>query len=324
MIKSFFATKQWVKWAYGIGALILLLILAQVYITVLFNDWYKEFYDILQQATTTDVSEFYASLKKFMYLALPYIWIITLTNWVTKMYALRWREAITFNYLPRWIGIINDIEGASQRIQQDTERFSRIVEGLGLSIVRAFMTLIAFIPILWGLSSSVDLPLIRDIPGSLMWIALLVSVGGTVISWFVGWWLPGLEYNNQVVEAAYRKKLVKAEDDHAVRGNSSLFVSLFAGVKFNYQKLYLHYGYFDLWAITFSQFMVIVPYLIMGHGLFTGLITLGVMIQVSNAFSQVRESFSLFISRWTTITELRSIWKRLHQFEAALEKRNEM
>lgn len=318
MIKSFFANKMWAKWAYGVGSCILLLILAQVYITVLFNEWYKEFYDILQQATTTDVSEFYGSLKKFMWLALPYIWIMTLTNWVTKMYALRWREAITFNYLPRWNGVVAEIEGASQRIQQDTERWSRIVEGLGLQIVRAFMTLVAFIPILWGLSSSVDLPIIKDIPGSLMWLALLVSIGGTVISWFVGWWLPGLEFNNQVVEAAYRKKLVHAEDHMTTRSNITLFRDLFAGVRFNYQKLYLHYGYFDLWAITFSQFMVIVPYLIMGHGMFTGLITLGLMIQVSNAFSHVRESFSLFISRWTTITELRSIWKRLHQFEKAL------
>ena len=61
--------------------------------------------------------------------------------------------------------------------------------------------------------------------------------------------------------------------------------------------------------------MVIVPYLIMGPGLFTGVITLGVLVQVSNAFSKVRESFSIFIANWTTITELRSIHKRLREFE---------
>ena len=59
--------------------------------------------------------------------------------------------------------------------------------------------------------------------------------------------------------------------------------------------------------------------MIMGGGLFTGAITLGILVQVSNAFSQVRESFSVFINNWTTITELRSIHKRLKEFEANID-----
>ncbi len=86
-------------------------------------------------------------------------------------------------------------------------------------------------------------------------------------------------------------------------------------LKYNYHRLFMHYGYFDIWVNSFEQLMIIVPYLIMGPGLFTGLITLGVLVQVSNAFSKVRESFSIFISNWTTITELRSIHKRLREFE---------
>ena len=70
---------------------------------------------------------------------------------------------------------------------------------------------------------------------------------------------------------------------------------------------------------TYDQFMFIAPYLIMGPGLFTGLITLGVMVQVSNAFSRVHGVFALLLHNWTTITELRSIWKRLSEFERNLE-----
>ena len=66
--------------------------------------------------------------------------------------------------------------------------------------------------------------------------------------------------------------------------------------------------------------MAIVPYLVMGPGLFTGMLTLGVMVQVSNAFSRVHGGFSLFLHNWTTITELRSIWRRLHEFEANLDR----
>ncbi len=41
----------------------------------------------------------------------------------------------------------------------------------------------------------------------------MLSIGGILISWFVGIKLPGLEYNNQKVEAAFRKELVYGEDD---------------------------------------------------------------------------------------------------------------
>ena len=97
---------------------------------------------------------------------------------------------------------------------------------------------------------------------------------------------------------------------------------MFTGIRFNYHRLYLHYGYFDGWSTTYDQFMIIAPYLIMGPGLFTGLITLGVMVQVSNAFSRVHGGFALLLHNWTTITELRSIWKRLSEFENNLSKYN--
>jgi peptide/bleomycin uptake transporter len=315
MFRSFFKSRRWFFWAYG-GALTLLLALyIQVELTVQINQWYGGFYNILQKATEHQVEEFWVEMVKFAKIAFPYVLIATLTSYFTRIYAFKWREAMTFSYVGKWQQVEEEVEGASQRIQEDIYRFARIVESLGLQVVRAIMTLIAFLPILWGLSSGVDIEFIRDIPGSLVWVALLVSIGGLVISWFVGIRLPGLEYNNQKVEAAFRKELVYAEDDKIHYGKTETIIELFIGLKFNYNRLFLHYGYFDVWVNFFEQLMVIVPYLIMGPGLFTGVITLGVLVQVSNAFSKVRESFSIFIANWTTITELRSIHKRLREFE---------
>ena len=99
------------------------------------------------------------------------------------------------------------VEGASQRIQEDAMNFAKIVESLGLQIVRAIMLLIAFLPILWGLSSNVVIPFFKDISGSLVWVSLVASLGGLIISWIVGIKLPGLEYNNQKVEAVFRKRI---------------------------------------------------------------------------------------------------------------------
>ena len=103
---------------------------------------------------------------------------------------------MTFAYMPYWKQIDAKVEGASQRIQEDCMNFAKIVESIGLQIVRALMLLIAFTPILWGLSSNVVLPWLKDINGSLVWISLATSLGGILISWFVGYKLPGLEYNN--------------------------------------------------------------------------------------------------------------------------------
>mgnify|MGYP000108231029 FL=1 len=136
----------------------------------------------------------------------------------------------------------------------------------------------------------------------------------------VGIKLPGLEYNNQKVEAKFRKELVYGEDDRDTYAKPETVFELFTGIKFNYHRLFLHYGYFDIWINIYDQFMVIVPYLVMAPGLFTGAITLGFVIQVSNAFARVHNSFSLFTQNWTTITELRSIYKRLDEFEKAIPK----
>lgn len=319
MFRAFYKSKKWALWAYGGGAVLLVSLFIQVQFTVMINEWYGSFYTMLQKATEHDVSELWLGIRQFLQIAVPYIVIATITAYFTRIYAFRWREAMTFAYVEKWQKVEEEIEGSSQRIQEDIYRFARIVESLGLQVVRAIMTLFAFLPILWGLSSGVEIPYIKDVPGSLVWLALAVSLGGLIISWFVGIKLPGLEYNNQRVEAAFRKELVYAEDDKVNFGQTPTIIGLFTSLKFNYHRLFLHYGYFDLWLNSFEQVLVIVPFIIMGPGLFTGLITLGVLIQVSNAFDKVRESFSIFISNWTTITELRSIFKRLKEFEVNIK-----
>jgi len=341
MIKSFFKEKKWRLWAWGGLLLLIISLWFQVQMTVAINTWYGKFYDLLQNAgdyvdkPQEGIQLFFSQLisldyilngfegdLSFVVIAFPYIFLAIFTGWFTRIYGLRWREAMTFNYIPKWQAVENEIEGASQRIQEDCNRFARIIESLGLQVIRAFMTLIAFIPILWTLSDKVDIPILRDIEGSLVWFTLIISLGGIVISWFVGIKLPGLEYKNQRVEAAFRKDLVLGEDDKKNYAQTETLLELFTGIRFNYHRLYLHYGYFDGWMTTYDQFMIIAPYLIMGPGLFTGAMTLGILIQTSSAFREVQGSFSLFMQNWTRITELRSIYRRLTEFEKAIGYKN--
>ena len=273
------------------------------------------------------IEVFYTLIWVFLCIALPYVLIATINVYFASIYALKWREAMTFEYLAFWKAKDDNIEGSSQRIQEDIYNFSKIVESLGLAFIRALMILFAFIPILWALSGVIAAPLfegidensifapLKHIDGLLVYVALFISLGGLFISWFVGIKLPGLEYNNQKAEAAFRKELVFAEDNRRDYAARETMIELFTGLKFNYKRLFLHYGYFNIWLILFEQVIVIVPLLIVAPSLFAGAIGLGVVMQMNNAFDQVRSSFSVFITNWTKITELRSIHKRLKEFE---------
>lgn len=329
MIKEFYCSKRWIPWAYG-GALVLFLSLyAQVYMSVLLNEWYGEFYNYFQPSLGGTIEGFWGAFDWFFKLVAVYIALAVWTGWFTRIYAFRWRKAMTFSYVPKWRNVKEEIEGASQRIQLDTERYAKIVESLGLQVARAIMTLIAFTPILWKLSEGVlikikdwQVPFLYNMDGNLVWAAILATGLGMIISWFVGWYLPGLEYKNQKVEAAYRKELVYGEDDKDQFAMPKSIARLFFGLEKNYHRLFLHYGYFDLWYNAYDQVMIILPYIVVGPSVVLAVVPLGVLIQVSNAFGKVHGSMSLFISNWTTITELRSIWKRLHEFEENVSKYN--
>jgi len=462
---------------------LLLSLYFQVSMSVEFNKWYGDFYNILQNVKSHTFDEFRQKLFVFTWIAIRYILLATFTSYATRRYALWWREAITFDYIPRWRNVREEIEGASQRIQEDAYRFAKIVESLGLQTTRAIMTLVAFLPILAVLSKGINLSFLHGAPighamwfsvlvsiasmflwrnfikkeflkkkellaqgqpvdlctpnrvmaiistcgflfifwqlakiinttsfpeeinlslnlapvgnliwfgallsiffiflwkfikkefssteplelslankfltilttcgfllifwytggiinadilsipnlllhipistATLVWLALYVSILGTWLSWLVGGKLPGLEYNNQKVEAAFRKELVYGEDDKTNYASMETVTELFTGIRFNYRRLFLHYGYFDLWLNLFGQVMTLLPFLIGGPALFAGTILLGTLIQIDNAFGKIQNSFAVFMDNWTTITELRSIKKRLREFEANLDK----
>lgn len=317
MFRSFFLSRRWALWAWG-GLLVLVaLVFITVHQTVRLNSWYGDFYDLLQKPEQAGgLEKFWDLLQTFAWIAFPFMLLRSFESYLASHYAFRWRQALTESYLPRWQNTRATVEGASQRIQEDCMRFARQTENLGLGLVRAVLTLVSFTPILWGLSKGMAIVWLQ-FEGSLFWVALVTALGGTVLSWFVGIRLPGLEYNNQKTEAALRKDLVYAEDDRS-RMHLPTVLELFMGVRLNNFRLFNHYAYFHLWSNFYSQLMVIFPFLLMGPSLFTGLITLGVITQVSNAFGKVNDSFSYLIERWTDITELRSIHKRLSEFEKSL------
>ena len=168
-----------------------------------------------------------------------------------------------------------------------------------------------------------ELPWIGAVDHSLVWLAIVSAAAGTVLLAIVGIKLPGLEFNNQKVEAAYRKELVFGED-HEDRAQPESVVELFANVRKNYFRLFKHYLYFDIAKWSYLQFSVIVPYIMMGPTIVAGIITLGVLQQILRAFDRVESSFQFLVNSWGIIVELISIYKRLKAFEDSIRHTHRM
>jgi peptide/bleomycin uptake transporter len=180
------------------------------------------------------------------------------------------------------------------------------------------LTLLAFLPVLLKLSSNVtELPLIGSIPYPLVFAAVIWSVAGTGLLALIGIRLPGIEFFNQRVEAAYRKELVLGEDNPA-RADPPTVGALFGDIRRNYFRLYLNFMYFNVGRIVYLQTDTIFPYILLAPTIIAGKITLGAMNQILNAFSQVRSSFQYLVNAWSTIVELLSIYQRLRAFEAKI------
>jgi peptide/bleomycin uptake transporter len=315
------APHPWAVWSILGSALILFTSYFQVQVSVTLNEWRSPFYNLLQKALTTPGSvtpeELYAGIWTFLSIATVAIVVIVLTRFFVSHYIFRWRTAMNDYYVENWPRL-RSIEGASQRVQEDTMRFATIMEGLGVSLMSSVLTLIAFLPVLLKLSSYItELPLVGAIPYPLVVAAVLWSAFGTGLLALAGIRLPGIEFFNQRVESAYRKELVLGEDDPTHADPPTLGM-LFVNIRRNYFRFYLNYMYFNVGRYVYLQTDNIFPYILIVPTIVAGKLTLGVMQQILGAFSEVRSSFQYLVNSWSTIVDLISVQKRLRAFEAAI------
>lgn len=313
---------RWQYWSILGSAFILFSTYYSVQVSVAINNWRRPFFDGVQAAlspnSTVTTAQLYTLMLQFAEIAFMAIFIYVITRFFVSHYIFRWRSAMNDYYTSRWEQV-RTIEGASQRVQEDTMRFATIMENLGVSMVDAIMTLFAFLPVLWSLSSYVsELPIFGQVPAPLFTAAIAWSVFGTLLLAAVGIKLPGLEFKNQRVEAAYRKELVYGEDDTS-RAQPATLKELFTNVRKNYFRLYFHYMYFNVARSLYLQADNIYAYFILVPTIAAGKITFGLLQQILTAFSQVSNSFQYLVNSWTTIVELLSVYKRLRTFEAAIQ-----
>ncbi|MDA9638330.1 putative transporter [Candidatus Pelagibacter sp.] len=317
----FFKLRKWFMWSWVGSFIILLSLWVQVKIDVKINEWFGVFYDMIQKALATPnaitIEEYFATLVSFIGLAGIYIALYVVIIFFTSHYLFRWRASMV-----EWYHTVYDragkIEGASQRVQEDTIKFTRYMEDLGTSFIESVMLLIQFIPILLGLSIGIPIFFFGDWQYGLITGALLWTIGGTIFLIALGWLLKlvGVEYDVQKKEAAYRKILVLAEDDGNIRPKT--INELFEDVRSIHYLKYLRYLYFNIGRMAYLQANVLSAYVFLAPAIVAGVVTLGVMQQIIRAFGRVEGSMQYLIKAWPTIIELASVYKRLREFESKI------
>jgi len=317
-----FSPHPWQRWSVAGTALIIFVTWFSVQMNVAINAWYEPFYDLIQRAlthpNTVQIATLYQQLGGFLSIALIAVLLDVLNMFFISHYVFRWRTAMNQYYMAHW-SRLRGIEGAAQRVQEDTMRFASTLEDMGVSLINAVMTLIAFLPVLVGLSVHVkDVPLLGNLPYALVIAVVVWSLLGTGLLAVVGIKLPGLSFRNQRVEAAYRKELVYGEDD-AARATPPTVQNLFGLIRKNYFRLYFHYLYFNIARSLYLQLDVVFGLVILFPSIVSAAITFGLLQQINNVFEQVRGAFQYLVYSWTTLVDLLSIYKRLRLFEQVLD-----
>ena len=268
---------KWLEWSLLGTALIIFGTCLSVQILVVYNNWSRVFFDSIQHALSGNnaprLGDIYGHFGDIFGVFGLGVITYSFHNFFVQHYVFRWRTAMNDHYTRQWAKI-RTIEGASQRVQEDAMRFASIIQGLGVSLLNAIVTLLSFLPVMMALSVHVvELPLVGVAPMPLLLTSLVWSILGTLLMMAVGYKLPGLEFENQKMEAAFRKELVYGEDSEE-RGDLKVLGELFGDVRRNYFRLYFHYLYFNVASKSYSYLDYLISLFVLAPSIAAGAISL--------------------------------------------------
>jgi len=332
------------RWAArGLLAVVVALNLGLVAMNVLLTYWQRAFYNTLETKDWdafiglilhgATVEEFGGFMPGFSLIAALYIAVAVYALYLRQLLQIRWRGALTESLAARWLHrgayyrVALGTAGADnpdQRVSEDARYFVDKTLALGLGLMRAVVTLLSFVVVLWGLSGEVTVFGVT-IPGYLVWVALLYSAVGTWLAHLVGRRLIPLNFQQEKVEADFRYALVRVRDQAEGialhRGEAEERAGLagrFAAVIANWRALMTTTKRLGLFTNAFAQVASIFPIIVVAPNYFAGRIPLGAIIQTSSAFNSVQESFSWLVTNYEEVATWRAIVQRLTGFLGAV------
>ena len=329
-----FSEDRWAAW--GLLLAVVTLNLGIVFINVLLNKWNNTFYNSLQDK---NYDVFVQQLFRFTWLAGSYIVVAVYQLYLNQMLQIRWRRWLTERYLGEWLRDTayyrmqlagGETDNPDQRIAEDLRLFVTGTLGLAIGGMRAVVTLVSFITILWGLSGSVTLPVggfLVTIPGYMVWAALLYAIVGTWLTDRIGRPLVRMNFDRQRYEADFRFGLVRFRENtegvalyHGEPDELRNFRARFSSVVRNWWDIMRQQKRLTWFTAGYGQAAIIFPFVVAAPRYFRGEIPLGGLVQTASAFGQVQDSLSFIVSSYTDIAEWRSVVQRLVGFEEALDR----
>jgi putative ATP-binding cassette transporter len=330
------------KWrARGLLAGIVVLNLAGVWLLVQFNNWYGVFYDALQNK---DQAVFWQQLGRFTLIAFGLIVAAVYRFYLTQLLEMRWRAWMTGSYLQRWmanhafyrmeLARYGQADGSAppdnpdQRIQEDLNLFTTYTVSLTMGAFKALVTLVSFVGILWGLSGAFAFELgghSFEIPGFMVWMAVLYCLAGSLITHFIGRPQIGLNFRQQRLEADFRHHMVRVREyseaialDRGEQVERQQLDLRFSRVLANYLELLKAQKRLIWFGSFFGQAAVIFPFLVSAPRFFSGAIQLGELMKITAAFDEVQKSLAWFVDNYQELAVWRATTDRLTTFEDSL------
>ena len=331
LTKPYWVSEQRAK-ALTLLATVVGLALMLVWIEVQFNFWNNDFYNTLQNK---DQAEFFRQLGKFGLLALIYIITAVYRLYFLQMLIIEWRTWLTGHFLQNWMKdqayyrmqlLDRGTDNPDQRIAEDLRLFVDLTLSLSLGLLSAVVTLVTFLGILWTLSGALEIAGV-NIPGYMVWVALVYAIVGTWLTHVIGRALIGLDFNQQRYEADFRFSLVRLRENsegvalyRGEREELGRFHERFGAVITNWWSLMRKQKQLGWFTSFYAQMAIIFPYVVVSPRFFSGAIQLGGIFQTASAFNQVQGSLSWFINAYTTYAQWKATVDRLIGFQASLER----
>ena len=321
------------------GRILLVAVIAlqlfQVWLNVRFNTWYKTFYDALQNK---DWDTFIWQLGVFSVLAAFFIVSAVYQIYLQQWLQIRWRRWLTTKYLGRWLGggihyrmrLKGDsADNPDQRIADDIKQFINNTLDIGISLLGSIVTLVSFVVILWNLSASTPLMIGSqsfNIPGYLVWAALIYAVLGTWVTHLVGKPLIKLNFDQQRYEADFRFSLVRLRENaeevtllSGERAEKERLLDRFGRVVGNWYGIMQRTKRLTFLTAGYSQVAVIFPFIVVSPLYFAGSMMLGGLMQIASAFGQVQGALSFFVKAYSDIADWKAVLNRLAGFDASMD-----
>ena len=324
------------RWA-GLGLLasVIAIELALVANSVMLNQWRNRFYNDLQDK---DWNGFVHEIIIFAVLATISVVLGIYQLYLNQWLQIRWRNWMTRKYLGEWLEDANHYrmqlqgdaaDNPDQRMSDDVKLFVERTLDVSVGLLSSIVSFLSFVIILWGLSQAAPLHLFGggwNIPGYLVWAALIYAIVGTALTQWIGSPLVHLDFQQQRLEADFRFSLVRVRENSeqialldGERAERGRLLDRFGKVVGNWYSIMSRTKRLTAFTQSYAQAAVMIPIVLIAPAYFASTIMLGAVIQALEAFDNVLKALSFFVSVYRSLAEWRAVVARLDGFEMSIE-----